>query len=61
MFEKEVSIMTHVIQELSKEGIRVGYVYDALLCAPKDVHRIKEVMDYVVLRHGVKTSAKISN
>jgi hypothetical protein len=53
--------MTHVIQELSKEGIRVGYVYDALLCAPKDVHRIKEVMDYVVLRHGVKTSAKISN
>jgi hypothetical protein len=59
MFEKEVSIMTNVIQELSKEGIRVGYVYDALLCAPKDVKRVKEVMDYVVLRHGVKTIAKI--
>jgi hypothetical protein len=61
MFEKEVLIMTHVIQALSKEGIRVGYVYDALLCAPKDVQRVKEVMDYVVLRHGVKTSAKIVN
>ena len=59
MFEKEVSIMTHVIQELSKEGIRVGYVYDALLCAPKDVLRVKEVMDDIVLMYGVKTTAKI--
>jgi len=59
MFEKEVRIMTDVIQVLSKEGIRVGYVYDALLCHPNNASRVKEVMDDIVLKHGVKTTAKI--
>ena len=59
MFEKEVEIMTDVILQLSKESIRVGYVYDALLCNPNDALRVKEVMDDIVLKHGVKTTAKI--
>ena len=59
MFEKEVSIMTDVISQLSKESIRVGYVYDALLCHPTNASRVKEVMDEIVLKHGVKTIAKI--
>lgn len=59
MFEKEVRIMTDVILQLSKESIRVGYVYDALLCHPNDSSRVKEVMDDIVLKHGVKTTAKI--
>ena len=59
MLEKEVSIMTDVILQLSKERIRVGYVYDALLCHPNDASRVKEVMDEIVLMHGVKTIAKI--
>jgi hypothetical protein len=59
MFEKEVSIMTDVISQLSKESIRVGYVYDALLCHPNNASRVKEVMDEIVLKHGVKTIAKI--
>ena len=59
MFEKEVSIMTDVITKLNKEHIYVGYVYDALFCHPANAERIKEVMDEVALKHGVKTTAKL--
>lgn len=60
MFEKEVSIITDVIIQLSKEGIKVGYVYDALLCSPKDAQKVKEVMDKVVIEHGIKTISKLN-
>ncbi len=60
MFEKEVSIVTDVIIQLSKEGIKVGYVYDAILCSPKDAQKVKEVMDKVVIEHGVKTISKLN-
>lgn len=60
MFEKEVTIMTDVIIQLSKEGIKVGYVYDAILCSPKDANKVKEVMDKVVIEHGVKTISKLN-
>lgn len=53
--------MSSVIAKLNQESIYVGYVYDALLCAPQDAARVKEVMDSVILEHGVKTSAKLES
>ena len=61
LFTKEVEIMTVVINNLNKEGIYVGYVYDAVFCHPDDASRVKEVMDEVTLKFGVKTTAKLSN
>jgi hypothetical protein len=61
MFEKEVEIMTDVVRQLSSEGICVGYVYDALFCAPENAQRVKHVMDEQVKKHGVMTIAKISS
>jgi hypothetical protein len=61
LFEKEVQIMTDVITILNQEDIYVGYVYDALLSHPKDANRVKEVMDGVAIKHGIKTTAKLSN
>lgn len=59
MFETEVTVMTDVIRILNKEGIYVGYVYDALLCHPKLADRVKEVMDEIVLKHSIKTTVKL--
>jgi hypothetical protein len=61
LFAKEVEIMTIVIDKLNKEGIYVGYVYDAVFCHPDEANRVKEVMDEVILKFGVKTTAKLSN
>jgi hypothetical protein len=61
LFTKEVEIMTIVINNLNKEGIYVGYVYDAVFCHPDDANRVKEVMDEVILKFGIKTTAKLSN
>jgi len=61
LLKKEVEIMTSVIAKLNQEGIYVGYVYDALLSAPEDAARVKEVMDSVILEQGVKTSAKLES
>lgn len=61
LFSIEVKIMTEVIVRLNKEDIYVGYVYDALLCHPKNSIRVKEVMDCVILEHDIKTTAKLSN
>lgn len=61
LFKKEVEIMTEVVEVLNKEFIYVGYVYDALICHPDDANRVKEVMDAVILKQGVKTFAKLSN
>lgn len=61
LFAKEVEIMTEVVEVLNKESIYVGYVYDALFCHPNDAIRVKEVMDTIILKQGVKTTAKLSN
>lgn len=61
MFAKEVEIMTEVVKRLNSEGIYVLYVYDALLCVPKNTRRVLEVMDEVALKHEVYTTAKFSN
>lgn len=61
LFAKEVEVMTKVIQELNKEGIYVGYIYDALVCYPNHAQRLKEVMDEVILEYGIKTTAKLSS
>jgi hypothetical protein len=61
LFGKEVEIMSLVIDKLNKEDIYVGYVYDAVFCHPDEAKRVKEVMDEVILKFGVKTTAKLSN
>jgi len=60
MFKKEVEIMTEVVKQLNRDGIYVGYIYDALFCHPRHAAHVKRVMDEIVIKHGVKTSAKIS-
>lgn len=58
MFKKEVEIMTDVITQLNKEGIKVLYIYDALGCLPNHSERVKQLLDETALKHGVKTRAK---
>lgn len=58
MFKVEVAIMTDVIKYLNSVGIYVIYVYDALLCKPKDLEIVTETMNRIVLQHGVKTIVK---
>nr|WP_315218418.1 hypothetical protein [uncultured Flavobacterium sp.] len=60
LFAKEVEIMTDVVEVLNKESIYVGYIYDALFCHPKDANMVKEVMDAIIQKHNVKTTAKLS-
>ena len=60
MLEKEVEIMTTVVRHLAKEGISVGYVYDAIICSPIHANRVKAIMDEQVLKLGVFTTAKIN-
>ncbi|MBT8318060.1 MAG: hypothetical protein HKP59_10590 [Lutibacter sp.] len=61
LMTKEVEIMTEVVEILNEDFIYVGYVYDALICHPRDANRVKEVMDSIILKQGIKTSAKLSN
>ncbi len=58
LFKIEVEIMSDVIKELNGIGIYVLYVYDALLCRPKDLNIVREAMNRIVLVHGVKTTVK---
>ncbi|MEO6732312.1 MAG: hypothetical protein ABIN01_13930 [Ferruginibacter sp.] len=60
LFAKEVEIMCDIITRLNRENIYVGYVYDALLCHPRNVQRLIEIMNSTALIHGVKTVAKAS-
>jgi hypothetical protein len=60
MFKKEVEIMTEVIQILNNQDIYVLYVYDALYCTKKQVETVIEVMDSVVLKHGVHSTTKVT-
>ncbi|HSH67698.1 MAG TPA: hypothetical protein VLB84_18295 [Bacteroidia bacterium] len=61
MFKLEVEIMTDVIEQLNSKGIYVLYVYDALLCHPKDAQEVSTIMDRIILEHGVKTTIKDSS
>lgn len=61
LFAKEVEVMTAVIEKLNKEGIYVGYVYDALFFNPDYAERVKEVMDAIIQQYGISTVAKLSN
>jgi hypothetical protein len=61
LFAKEVEVMTAVIEKLNSENIYVGYVYDAVFCHPSEANRVKEVMDEIILKFGIKTTAKLSN
>ena len=58
MFRLEVDIMNDVIQQLNNESIYVLYVYDALLCLPKQSERVLLIMNSTILKHGVHTEAK---
>jgi hypothetical protein len=58
LFKIEVELMTKIIKALNQENIYVGYVYDALLCKPKDVQRVLEIMNSTALALGIKTKAK---
>jgi hypothetical protein len=58
LFQKEVDIMTDVIQTLNSYGIYVMYVYDALFCHPRDFEVVRETMNKVIFEHGVMTKAK---
>jgi hypothetical protein len=60
LFKKEVEIMTEVIIRLNAQGIYIGYIYDALICHPKDAQIVAQVMNEVVLELGVKTIASCS-
>lgn len=60
MFQSEVQIMMDVVTQLNKEDIYVGYVYDALFCHPKHANHVKELMDSILLKHGIKTQSKLS-
>ena len=56
MFNKEVEIMTDVISQLNNKNIYVMYVFDALWVHPEKEEIVKEIMNSVVLNHGVMTS-----
>ena len=55
MFKKEVEIMTDVISQLNTQNIYVMYVFDALWVHPNHEEKVKEIMNSVVLKHGVMT------
>lgn len=59
MFKKEVEIVTECINEINKKGIYVGYVYDALFCKGSDVDTVKKIMDEVILKFKVYTTASL--
>ncbi len=59
LLSKEVQIMKDVFSELSAQNILAGYVYDAVFCKESDSKKVKAIMDEVVLRNGVYTTAKI--
>lgn len=60
LFETEVGIMTEVIKQLSTEGIEVLYVYDALYTTPAWSKRVYEVMQEVVDKYKIPTTANIT-
>lgn len=61
LFEKEVEIMSAVIQKLNDQGIFVLYVYDALLCQERHVETVVKTMNETTIEHGVFTCAEFKN
>jgi len=58
LFDKEVNLMKDVIVQLNKEGIFVGYIFDALLCEAQHAMRVIEIMNNTALAIKVLTQAK---
>jgi hypothetical protein len=58
LFKKEVEIMTDAIEILNQEGIYVMYVYDALCSEECHKQRVQQVMNEVIIEHGVYTQVK---
>lgn len=56
MFRKEVEIMTECVEILNDLGIYVLYVYDALYCKKSVAKTVAEVMNKIILKHGVYTT-----
>ncbi len=56
MFKKEVEIMTECVEILNNLGIYVLYVYDALYCKKSVAKTVAEVMNKIILKHGVYTT-----
>jgi hypothetical protein len=61
LFGEEVEVMTAVVKQLNEEGIFVGYVYDALFFHPSNGDRVKKIMDSVIQRFEIYTTAKLSS
>jgi len=59
MFTMEVEIMTECIKRLNKEGIYVGYVYDALFCNPSAKLQVVFTMNEVAKEKNIKTIVKL--
>ena len=58
LFKEEVDLMTAIVEILNKEGIYLGYVYDALICHPKHKERVLQVMNEVARERGILTKAE---
>lgn len=58
LFKKEVEIMTKCIARLNKEGVYVGYVFDALFCKSKDAKNVLEAMNEEAKNNNIYTTAK---
>ena len=58
LFKEEVDLMTAIVEILNKEGIYLGYVYDALFCHPRYEKRVLEVMNAVARERGIMTRAE---
>ena len=56
LMKKEVEIMTTIINKLNNQDIFVGYVYDALICAPEHATIVSRVMNETILEFGVYTA-----
>ena len=56
LFKAEVEVMTHVIQELNKRNIYVGYIYDAVFCKESEKDEVIIVMNRVVEELNINTT-----
>ena len=55
----EVAIMSDVLLELENQNIVAGYVFDAIMCKKSEAEKVQKVMDDIILKHDVYTTAKI--
>ncbi len=58
MFKTEVEIITEAIKVINQNNIFVGYIYDAILCHPKDLEIVKGAMLLATSKYGIKSVPK---